>query len=365
MDLTTVVDAAADPTGTASPSAAAAAAPPAPPAPPAIPGSAVDPTAAAAVVSHAWDDQARWSAVANHLRDGISRWRLTAAVAGVLGLFLTVLASTLLADPQHSLRTVLNTVGVLLLALVPYVRQNLLKPERVAQWTRARNVSELLKEAIYRHLMGALNLGPASDGSPAPDPAHPATLVRRSRAVQQAAVELAGLCAGITVPPHSPRKTQMGLKDYLADRVDGQVKYYKKAGEKAGLKARWLRGSELGLGALAVVLGWLSGQESPPEVLATAVSGMGTFTALVPWLTLVAGAAAAVTAHMAAGRFEDLANKYLTTQNLLTSIQDDWLVSPDHESTAQVGQLVDNIERAISTETEAWVADWTKAQAAG
>ena len=354
MDLTTRVDAAAGLADPADPAAAT-------PTPAAAP---VDATAAAAVVAHAWDDQARWSAVANHLRDGITRWRLAAAVAGVLGLFFTVLASTLAAESQQSLRTVLNTVGVLMLALVPYVRQNLLKPERVAQWTRARNVSELLKEAIYRHLMGALNLGPNADGSPAPDPAHPATLVRRSRAVQQAAVELAGLCAGISVPTHSPRKTQMGLADYQADRIDGQVRYYKNAGEKAGRKARLLRGTELGLGALAVVLGWLSGQQSPPEVLAAAMSGMDTFTALVPWLTLVAAAAAAVTAHMAAGRFEDLANKYLTTQNLLTSIQDDWLVSPDRASPAQVGLLVDNIERAISTETEAWVSDWTRAQAA-
>ena len=354
MDLTTRVDAAAVPADPADPAAAT-------PTPAAAP---VDATAAAAVVAHAWDDQARWSAVANHLRDGITRWRLAAAVAGVLGLFFTVLASTLAAESQQSLRTVLNTVGVLMLALVPYVRQNLLKPERVAQWTRARNVSELLKEAIYRHLMGALNLGPNADGSPAPDPAHPATLVRRSRAVQQAAVELAGLCAGISVPTHSPRKTQIGLADYQADRIDGQVRYYKNAGEKAGRKARLLRGTELGLGALAVVLGWLSGQQSPPEVLAAAMSGMDTFTALVPWLTLVAAAAAAVTAHMAAGRFEDLANKYLTTQNLLTSIQDDWLVSPDRASPAQVGLLVDNIERAISTETEAWVSDWTRAQAA-
>ena len=188
-------------------------------------------------------------------------------------------------------------------------------------------------------------------------------LVRRSRAIQQAATELAGLAAGVPVPPpKSPRPTVLTVDDYIRLRVQGQVTYYKGAGEKAGLSAQKLRRAELLLGALAVVLGVLSGQQPASAAPESALQGLAVLSALAPWVALVVTAGSAITAHLAATRYEELAHKYFSTQGLLKNIHDDWLVTDQREQPAQVQQFVDNIERAISTETGAWVSDWNKAQ---
>ena len=102
----------------------------------------------AQVIASAWSDQALWSAVATKIGDSLRWWRVVAAVAGLGGLFLSILAGTLTGADQSGPRMALTTVGVLLLALVPYLRQRLVSPERVQTWITARNVSEQLKEAI-------------------------------------------------------------------------------------------------------------------------------------------------------------------------------------------------------------------------
>jgi len=319
------------------------------------------------VVESAWQDQALWSTVATEMADSIRRWRVAAAVAGVLGLFLTVVAGTLTSAAAQDRRTLITTVGVLLLALVPYVRQKMLAPERLQAWVRARNVSELLKEAVYRHLMGVL-VAPAAgsapaEGEPAPaEPPPPATLTRRCRDIKQAAADLAGLAAAATPKPRV-RKLVMTLDEYLAERVEGQINYYKKNGEESGQTARRLQTAEFVLGLLAVALGALSGKETPADMGAAAAGqALTTFNTLVPWLTLVAAAASAVTAHIAAARHVELAAKYYATYDLLKSQRDEWLLRPDRQDPAQVKRFVDEVERTISSENGAWVSDWNKSK---
>ena len=82
----------------------------------------------------------------------------------------------------------------------------------------------------------------------------------------------------------------------------------------------------------------------------------------VPWLTLVAAAASAVTAHIAAARLDELAGRYYATYDLLKGIRDEWLLRPDHQSPAQVQRFVDEVERSITAENGAWVTDWSKPQ---
>lgn len=311
------------------------------------------------LVASAWQDQALWSAVANELGNSIRRWRVAAAVAAVAGLFLTVLAGTLSSPDWQDWRGQLITVGVLLLALVPYVRQKMLAPERQQAWVRARNVSELLKEAIYRHLMGAT----AAPAEAAPDvamPLAPGALTRRCREIKQAAADLARLAAAIT-PAQRERKLRLSLADYLEERVEGQIRYYKKSGEQAGKTARRLHAAEFGLGLTAVGLGALSGQDLPAGLGEQVAGQTVAISMLVPWLTLVAAAASAVTAHIAAARHDELASRYFATYDLIKSQRDEWLLRPDHDTPAQVRAFVDEVERTISSENGAWVTDWNKA----
>lgn len=353
---------------------------------------AADDTDPALVIASAWNDQTLWSAVATKLGNSIKLWRFVAAVAGLAGLFLTVLAGTLgsapATGPLGNARAVIATVGVLLLAVVPYLRQRLLSPERVLAWTRARNVSEQLKEAIYRHLMGVLPPEPLSDGTPAPEGDSAGHLVRRCRAIKQAAADLAGLAAAAR-PEARTRKTRLTLDDYLAERVEGQIRYYLRSGEVAGTQARRLQMAEFGLGILTVLLGTLSGTTVPADVAAAAGEvasrGIGdaasqvigaaasqvigaaggqalSVSALVPWLALVAAATSAVTTHIAGARHAELAARYFATYDLLKTLRDEWRVSPDPHEPARVRRFVDDVERAIASEYGGWVADWSKAQ---
>ena len=175
----------------------------------------------AQVITSAWSDQALWSAVATKIGDSIRWWRVVAAAAGLGGLFLSILAGTMTGADQSTPRMALTTVGVLLLALVPYLRQRLVSPERVQAWTTARNVSEQLKEAIYRHLMGVLPPEPLADGSAPPDAAGPGNLVpllddlaERTRSQASVSRQLSSSVADRFLPQSEAR-----LREILAQYV--------------------------------------------------------------------------------------------------------------------------------------------------
>ncbi|GCL66156.1 DUF4231 domain-containing protein [Pseudaquabacterium pictum] len=310
------------------------------------------------VVASAWADQALWSLVANQLGDSIRTWRARAAVAGVAGLFLSLLAGTMGSGSVG--QKVVASLGVLLLALVPFLQQRLLSADRVLAWTRARQVAELLKEAIYRHLMGALAPVPLDDGSPPPDPAGPGNLVRRCRAIKRSAADLALLAATATPEPRT-RKTAMTLADYLADRLEGQISYYRKSSLAAGTNAQRLQQLEFGLGLLTVLLGALAGNLLPAAATPDAVQN----SPLAPWLALIASTAAAVSSHIAGTRNLELAAKYFATHDLLKTLRDEWAVAPDRDDPARVLRLVDAVEGAIAAEHGGWVNDWQQAATAG
>jgi SMODS and SLOG-associating 2TM effector domain 1 len=315
----------------------------------------------AQVITSAWSDQALWSAVATKIGDSIRWWRVVAAAAGLGGLFLSILAGTMTGADQSGPRMALTTVGVLLLALVPYLRQRLVSPERVQAWTTARNVSEQLKEAIYRHLMGVLPPEPLADGSAPPDAAGPGNLVRRCRTIKLAAVDLAGVAAAARAADR-PRKTQLTLDDYLADRVEGQISYYRRKGEAAGRAAKRLQAIEFGLGVTAVILGTLTGSAVPGDGGGDPAKQIFTISALLPLLAVVAAATAAVTGHIAGAREAEIAAKYFATYDLLKTIRDEWRVSPEPQDPANVRRLADTVERATASEYGGWVSDWNKAQ---
>lgn len=307
-------------------------------------------------VASAWADQALWSQVANQLGNSIRLWRSCAAVAGVAGLFLSLLAGSMAGGSVG--QKGVATLGVLLLALVPFLQQRLLSADRMLAWTRARNVAELLKEAIYRHLMGALAPVPLDDGSPAPDPTGPGNLVRRCRVIKGSAADLALLAATATPEPRQ-RKTEMALADYLADRLEGQISYYRKSSLATGTEARRLQQLEFALGLSTVLLGAVAGNLLPATAMPDAVQG----SPLAPWLALIATAAAAISSHIAGTRNLELAAKYFATHDLLKTLRDEWAVAPDRDDPARVLRLVDAVENAIAAEHGGWVSDWKQAAA--
>jgi hypothetical protein len=305
---------------------------------------------ASKVIESAWHDQAVWSAVAGAINDSIRRWRKTAAIGAVLGVLCTALAGSL---ANQALRMPLTVLGVLLLAVVPYVQRIKVTPEQTRAWTRARNVSELLKEAIYRHLMGLTPVDPVPEGATPLDPRSPVALLRRCRNIRAEVGDLATLAAATQVAPRE-RPVALTLDGYIDARVNQQIEhyYYPRARENAQA-AQMLRSAEFALGLLAVALGALSGSDE-------LMKSLPALSSLAPWVGVVTTAGGAVTAHLAASRYDHSAATFFATGERLRGLRDEWLAAPAPDDATRVAQFVDDIERAISAENEAWVTDWNK-----
>jgi hypothetical protein len=56
---------------------------------------------------------------------------------------------------------------------------------------------------------------------------------------------------------------------------------------------------------------------------------------------------------------------YFATANRLVSLRDAWRADVNRLDPAHVAKFVDDSENAISTENEAWLAEWTRAEGDG
>lgn len=305
---------------------------------------APDPDTERQIVETAWQDQARWSQLAGGLKSSLSAWRTLAAAAGVIGALLETLAGTLAAadPPWAAVRGGAAVAGAVVLALVPYILKTRASRERVREWVRARAVSEALKETVYRFLLRV---------PPFEREAAPAALVARCQAVKEKARDLSGLAA-LAAAPHRERPLVLSIEGYVAQRVNDQIeRYYRPKGRENAAAGRRLHALEFWLGLAAVVMGAAAG--------AGPAAGLPRLALIAPWVAVVTTAGAAVTAHIAASRRDLLAMTYAATAERLTSLRDAWRADPGRLTPERIVRFVDECEHAISTENEAWLADWT------
>jgi SMODS and SLOG-associating 2TM effector domain 1/Protein of unknown function (DUF4231) len=300
------------------------------------------------IVQSAWRDEELWSETADRLKAELTRWRNWAAIAGVAGALFETFAGTLggLDAPWSWLRPAIALAGAAILAIVPIVLRTKASNDRVAEWTRARSASEALKEEIYRYLVGAPPYGP--------DPAL-TTLIERCQAVKDKVADLAGRTA--EVEPATPKRPlALTPEGYVDQRINDQIdNYYRPKGRENAIKARKLHELEFWLGVLAAGLGALAGVTAVPE--------LSLLPHLSPWVAVLTTAGAAVTAHLAAARYDHAAMTYTATAIRLAALRDAWQADPNRLEPARVGKLVDDCENAISTENEAWLAEWTRVDA--
>ncbi len=298
------------------------------------------PLGAQQIIESAWRDQEIWSETASQLKAELTTWRYRAAVAGVLGAFLETLAAALAELEMGRLGALIALAGAVILALVPYVVRTKASKERVREWVRARSASEALKEAIYRYLVGAAPFG--SERSPA-------DLGKRCRAVKEKVRDLSTHAAS-SEPLRKSHPLTLTVDGYVESRVNDQIeRYYRPKGRKNALAAKRLHDLEFRLGLLAVVMGAMAGLAA-----ATVLSVLG------PWVAVVTTASAAVTAHLAASRYDHQAMIYYGTEDRLIGLRDEWLANPKRMDPTCVAKFVNDCEHAISTENEGWLAEWTR-----
>ncbi len=302
------------------------------------------------IIASAWRDQAVWSETANHLKADLSKWRYRAAIAGVLGAFFETLAATLVPLGAkywwfRALIALIALAGAVSLAVVPYVVRTKVSKDRVKEWVRARSASEALKEVIYRYLVGTPPFSATSS---------PADLIEQCQIVKEKVQDL-NIYAAFLEPAGKEWPFILTADDYLKNRVNDQIeRYYLPKGREKALAAKGLHDLEFGLGLLAVIMGALAS--------AAAATGITQLSVLGPWVAVVTTATAAVTAHLAASRYDHEAIIYFGTADRLTALRNRWLSDLNRLDRSCVAKFVDDCEHAISTENEAWLAKWTRGQ---
>lgn len=299
------------------------------------------------IIESAWRDQAIWSETANNLKAKYVRWRNLAAMAGVSGAFLEILAASLagLGESWFWPRVLIALAGAVVLSIVPYVVRTKASKDRVREWVRARSVSEALKEIIYRYLVIAPPFGP--------EPI-PSDLIKRCQAIKEKVRDLS-IHAASTEPQRKARPLALTIDSYVESRVNDQIdRYYHKKGRENARAAERFHNLEFGLSLLAVVMGALAS-----AAVATGLPKLSTFG---PWVAVVTTASAAVNAHLAASRFDHQAMIYYSTADRLIGLRDEWLANTNRLNPSIIAKFVDDCEHAISTENEAWLAEWTREQ---
>ena len=133
------------------------------------------------------------------------------------------------------------------------------------------------------------------------------------------------------------------------ERLDDQIDnfYLPRVRQYEALLAR-TRAVNLGLGALAVVLGVL-----------------GTTGWTAGWVAAITTMTAAIAAYVYAGRYQYLIVSYQATARQLDALKSRWAVlgSPEADPAAR-SQFVHECEDAISIENNAWMATWLEGAAA-
>jgi hypothetical protein len=280
------------------------------------------------IVRDLWNERSAWSATADKIKSDLVRWRAIALAATIGGAALQTLAASI-AVPKSPV----GAAGVVLLALVPFVRVRFLAPEQNKKWLRSRSVAEGMKSEIFLYRAGA-------------EPYTGATALDRLRKKVR---EIEGWGKGLesdlarATPQNSPAPPELDSTAYLARRVNQQIdSYYRPKAKLNATRAEQFRWAETALAGLAALLGaWAS---------FSGVAGVG------PWVAVLTTVGGGITAHSAAGRYDFQATTYFATARQLKDLENDWLASGKTAPSKEWSDFVQSCEEVISAENRGWMA---------
>jgi hypothetical protein len=282
----------------------------------------------------AWRDQRQWSHAAGRLKQRIIFWRSVALGFAILGAVLATLATQV--GLKSGLGQALSLTAAAALAVVPVIRGARLGKDSIEAWIRARSTSEALKAETYLYLTRT----PPYDKKD-----------REGELLKQTDLLLGqvGDLAGETVDMPDADKPLPDVHDigsYLQIRVRPQISdYYQPQAAKQQRRLSLFRGIEFALSMLAALLG--------------AVAATARLAEVGVWVAVLTTVGAAITAHIAAARYEHLVISYLSTARQLRSVLRSWERRSD-KTPAAAAQLVRDCEDVISRENESWMAAWSR-----
>jgi hypothetical protein len=288
------------------------------------------------VLEDVWRDHRQWSNAAGRLKQRIILWRSLALGLAILGAVLATLATQvgLTSGPGRAL----SLSAAVALAIVPVIRAARLGKDRIEGWTRARSASEALKADTYLYL---------TQTPPYDKEDRERELLNQTNRLLGQVGDLAGETVGMP-NADKPLPDAHDIDSYLRIRVRPQInEYYQPQAAKQQQRLSLFSGIEFALSVVAALLG--------------AIAAAARLNEVAVWVAVATTVGAAITAHIAAARYEHLVISYLSTARQLRSLVRSWEGRSD-KTPEEAGRLVRECEDVISRENESWMAAWSRGE---
>ncbi|MET9214427.1 MULTISPECIES: DUF4231 domain-containing protein [unclassified Nocardia] len=281
-----------------------------------------------------WQRRTRWSLTATHLKRRLDRTRLAVLLLGSWGAIATASTTTILRSAGIPTRIVALS-GAVALAVATFLTAQYLTAESTRRWTRARAVSEGIKQRILAYCATGY-------------PEQPGQLQADIAGIEQAADDLRPLLAPADTTVRAPRP--MRPEEYVHDRVQAQIDdYYLPTAHRYSARAAGLRRAAIGLGLAATIVAAIN-------------TGVGAEAAgrIAPWVAVMTTLSGSLLAYLAAKRYDFLVMTYLATADRLHRRLDRWRADGSPTDRDRWGEFVADCENTISLENASWMAKWSE-----
>lgn len=283
------------------------------------------------------DRQAIWSETANVLKLATDQARYYTFGASALGAMLAALAAQFFENNQASvIYQFLTILSAISLAVGAFVTARWLSRDAVERHVRARTASEALKREAFLY---ATNTGQYRSAE-----SRDRLLLEQKNLIENKIEDLLLFEQKAKDQGRCPRN-DLTLNEYIEQRVDTQIKYYRDRSTRYDEYSRLLHKVECSLSLLAAVIA--------AAAATPLLNGMFNLTAMTAVLTTVSGI---VVSHLEAARFDKLIPAYRATANQLETIK----LSMQSNS-VEPKDWVMECETVLANENNSWIGLWTKA----
>ena len=282
-------------------------------------------------VNGAWSLYRQCAATAAFQKSQLNLFTKLSVWLGITGAAIGTVSQYISTDPHSMVTRILGTIGSLAVALAGLAATQAVAGRRDKIWIRCRAAGETLKSAVF--LYGAF--------VPPFDTQDRAALL--GQRVEKVMKELEGTDLRTSDSSKEPPGS-LTAEQYIAVRVEDQINWYKKTGNKHQRNADFWHYVALAGAVVSVALGTISGIFS-----------------VSPWLALLATVTTSITAYVKGQRYESTIGLYLATAVRLQLLKDQWLDSGKTDADkAERDSFIRRCEETMSLENGAWTAQWAQ-----
>jgi hypothetical protein len=276
------------------------------------------------------DRQVAWSETANALKSATDRARYSTFIASILGALFAAFAAQQISPDIATYLAVLSAVS---LAFATFITARWLNKDVIDRHLRARMASEVLKREAFLY---ATQAGQYHDSH-----TRDSLLLNQKNEIENKVSDLLLFEKKAQSVGSCPRQ-DLGLNEYMAQRIDTQIKYYRDRSTQYDIYSRRLHTLEWGFSLAAALIAALAATPLVAIDLA----------AIAAVLTTLGGV---VVSHLEAGRFDKLIPAYRATANQLEDIK--LRISIDETTSAD---WVMECETVLAAENSTWLGLWMK-----